>query len=387
MDMNSTCIDFESVFQNNLSVFLSGKSGIGKTTTIINFLKQNEYDYTLTTIQELESSGLIDLFTSTNIMRLLTMKRGQSQSCTKKKIIVVDNIDYIQTYDKKVLGEFASLLKNIEFKTKYKRTHCILFVGNDKCEKKDKTLSQRIDIHITLTKEIMEKINNEKGHTKVTLPINQISVIEDTINDLCNGTYIIGENLSSDNDKQLLSLCFHENVEHKVKLTDSEYSEFIKNICDGDYYDRICFQKQLWYLNELCFMLKVLKNYEVVIKVNTLSNTNMENVEECNNQPESSYRFTKVLTKYSNEYSNFMFLKGCCNILNTTREELFSLTSNLLNETDFSSLDANKHTKKDKDFFSKTLSFTNLQKFQKLKKSDIKRLCRLFFHDNTVNKI
>jgi hypothetical protein len=37
----------------------------------------------------------------------------------------------------------------------------------------------------------------------------------------------------------------------------------------------------------------------------------------------SEYRFTKVLTKYSNEYNNNNFIIDICNKLNCSKKELF----------------------------------------------------------------
>lgn len=79
----------------------------------------------------------------------------------------------------------------------------------------------------------------------------------------------------------------------------------------GDYFDRISFQKQLWIFNEMTYFIKILHNYYLYKKTKI----------PCKKVPE--YRFTKVLTKYSNEYNNNTFIIGLCNKLNCSKKELY----------------------------------------------------------------
>ena len=91
--------------------------------------------------------------------------------------------------------------------------------------------------------------------------------------------------------------------------------KFLHNFCNGDYYDRIAFQKQLWQFNEMTYFLKVLYNYDLYKNNISLSEPNEE----------KEIIFTKILTKYSNEYSNLNFVIYLCNKLNIQKSELYNL--------------------------------------------------------------
>jgi len=89
------------------------------------------------------------------------------------------------------------------------------------------------------------------------------------------------------------------------------YYKFLKNLCSGDYFDRISFQKQLWIFNEMTYYIKILYNYHLYNNYSIHTKKNTE------------YRFTKVLTKYSNEYNNNTFIIGLCNRLNISKKQLY----------------------------------------------------------------
>ena len=78
--------------------------------------------------------------------------------------------------------------------------------------------------------------------------------------DLLNDTYDKGINLN--NEKTIISLCYHENI-IKVIKNFNVYEKFLQNLCNGDFYDRVSFQKQLWQFNEMTYFLKVLYNYDI----------------------------------------------------------------------------------------------------------------------------
>ena len=97
------------------------------------------------------------------------------------------------------------------------------------------------------------------------------------------------------------------------------YVRILDNICFSDYIDRITFQKQVWQLNELSSLIKTFKNNHII-------HTEFLR-EEPQEVPISNIRFTKILTKYSSEYNNFVFIRNICQTLGLDKKDLFSLLS------------------------------------------------------------
>ena len=116
-------------------------------------------------------------------------------------------------------------------------------------------------------------------------------------------------------EKTIISLIYHENMIYCKNLDYKFYENFLKLFSVGDYYDRISFQKQLWQFNEITFYLKVIENFTKYNKLN-IAHKNKNII------------FTKVLTKYSNEYSNLNFVIDYCNKFNCQKTELIEKLNN-----------------------------------------------------------
>jgi len=61
----------------------------------------------------------------------------------------------------------------------------------------------------------------------------------------------------------------------------------------------------------MTYYIKILYNYYLYNNYPIYTKKNIE------------YRFTKVLTKYSNEYNNNTFIIGLCNRLNISKKQLY----------------------------------------------------------------
>ena len=116
-----------------------------------------------------------------------------------------------------------------------------------------------------------------------------------------------------ESEKATQSLLFHENIIDLINTKDDIifYKQFLSNFCIGDYFDRISFQKQLWIFNEMTYYFKILHNYYLYKSTDLKPKKNTE------------FRFTKVLTKYSNEYNNNSFIITLCNQLKCSKKELY----------------------------------------------------------------
>ena len=86
-------IDIENQYEDFISlyktIYLVGKSGLKKTTYILNFLKTRKYDYTYTSLQQIKTNN--DFMSFLKNRNICSMFSGESKY--KKKILIVDNID------------------------------------------------------------------------------------------------------------------------------------------------------------------------------------------------------------------------------------------------------------------------------------------------------
>jgi hypothetical protein len=91
------------------------------------------------------------------------------------------------------------------------------------------------------------------------------------------------------------------------------YLEVLNNICYADYIDRITFQNQIWVFNEMSSLIKTFYNNYIYHKTFP---------ENCGKFQPQEVRFTKVLTKYSTEYNNQLFIYNFCQELNMDKKDM-----------------------------------------------------------------
>jgi hypothetical protein len=138
---------------------------------------------------------------------------------------------------------------------------------------------------------------------------------------LLKNKYKLDEHLITLNetDRTIVGLLFHENIvdifnkNNNLKNIDI-YTTILDNICYADYMDRITFQKQIWCFNEMSSLIKIFYN-------NNILHDNVENIKYNSNE----VRFTKILTKYSTEYNNLLFINNLCISLSLEKKDLFTL--------------------------------------------------------------
>jgi chromosomal replication initiation ATPase DnaA len=272
-------------------IYIYGKSGCGKTT----MLNKLQYSVKFISIQDIVSYEELIVFAQPTILQ-------QMSNINLKHICVIDNIDYLQNNDKKILSYLLKQFK-MEDKKKSSRNFTIILCGTNYYDKK--------------IKEIMKYCNVINITSNTNLIHNQYEKnIQNSIKKIMNKEF--NEDFIIDNEKATQSLLFHENIIDLLK-TDADimfYKTFLKNYCIGDYFDRISFQKQLWIFNEITYYFKILHNYYLYNKTPLKPKKNID------------FRFTKVLTKYSNEYNNNIFIINICNQLNCSKKELFYLLLN-----------------------------------------------------------
>jgi len=281
----------------NKPIYIHGKSGCGKTS----LLKKLPYDIKFISIQDISSYEDLVIFAQPSILQKMSLNNT-------KQVCVVDNIDFLQTNDKKIL---TALLKQFKFeeKNKKKRNFTLILCGTNYYDKKIKEIFKFCNvIHITTNNNLMYN-NYEKN-------------IQNNIKKIMTKSF--DQDFIIDSEKATQSLLFHENIIDLIHTNEDIifYKQFLTNFCIGDYFDRISFQKQLWIFNEMTYYFKILHNYYLYKNTNLKPKRNTE------------FRFTKVLTKYSNEYNNNSFIITLCNQLKCSKKELYySLLNNTANLT------------------------------------------------------
>jgi chromosomal replication initiation ATPase DnaA len=267
--------------KTNKPIYVHGSSGTGKTT-----LLKKISDYHYFSLNEINTYEELMSYTNPSIVQVMTKN-------ITKTIIIIDDIDYIQINEKKILNAFIKHFKYDEKKS-IKRNYSIIFCGTNYYDKKIKELIKLCNVikMETLYKPLIYN-NYEKN-------------IQNSIKKIMNKEF--RNDFMIENEKATQSLLFHENMIDIIKKQDIPfYYTFLKNLCSGDYFDRISFQKQLWIFNEMTYYIKILYNYSLYNNYPIYTKKNID------------YRFTKVLTKYSNEYNNNSFIITLCNRLNISK--------------------------------------------------------------------
>ena len=342
-------------------IYLYGNPGIGKTTFVIKLLKLLDYDVIHYDAGDIRNKNIIETITkdtmaNTNVISYFTKKR-------KKIVIVMDEIDGMNNGDK---GGINSLIKIIRpKKTKKQKTeelsnNLIICIGNYHIDKKIKELMKVCET-IELKSPTLKQTENiiTKLIPKIDKPLlknivyfskndlRKISLIynlfknnktvdnniiknifeckcynedaKDITKNLINTDYTMDEHLliMNDTERTIVGLLWHENIVDVLSKTKPElaicfYEKILKNICFADYIDRITFQKQIWLFNEMSSLIKTFYN-------NKLYHQTIQKKQKFN---PTEVRFTKVLTKYSTEYNNALFLQGLSQELMMDRSDI-----------------------------------------------------------------
>ncbi len=366
-------IDFEKN-KNDLNIkrgiYVYGDPGTGKTTFIMNILKEMDYDVIKYDAGDIRNKSIIDTITKhnmsdKNIMSLFYKK-------VKKIVIVMDEIDGMNNGDK---GGINALIKIVRPKKTKKQKleeitlNPIICIGNYHIDKKIKELMKvcnTIELKTPTKLQMTNLINTIMPISEEQVKINIINFIQgdlrklktlydiyktkqsminndiiqnifqmksynddtrDITKKLINNQYTIDNHLSlmNETDRTIVGLLWHENIIDVLSKLDNNqsipfYLNILDNICFADYIDRITFQKQIWQFNEMSSLIKTMKN-------NKLYHEMYNNIIISKKKPKynpNEVRFTKVLTKYSTEYNNFIFIQDLCQQLGMDKKDLFA---------------------------------------------------------------
>jgi hypothetical protein len=284
LDYLMTMQEMKNALKLSKPVYLFGKSGTYKTT----LLKQIDHAI-FVSIQDIQEFDDLYKWIQPSIVDIF-------YKAPKKRICVIDNIDFLHTHEKKVLTQFLKQFK-LEEKKKKTRTFSLVLCGTNCYDKKIKEIMKFCTcIQTKATRDIA----HNQYEKSIQINIKQIM------------TKQFKDDFMIENEKATQALLFHENLIDVVQKENFPfYQTILQNLCVGDYFDRISFQKQLWIFNEMTYYIKLLHNYYLYQQ----SNITPKKVSE--------YRFTKVLTKYSNEYNNNTFIIGLCHKVNCSKKDLY----------------------------------------------------------------
>ena len=351
-------------------IYIYGESGIGKTTFVNNILKKMNYDIIYYDAGDIRNKNIIETITKNNISdkSVLSLFKKKRQSIA----IIMDEIDGMNNGDK---GGITALIKLIRpKKTKKQKLENItnvpiICISNYHIDKKIKEMikiCETIELKTPTKNEIkniitilMPKLEDELREKmtvfmqgdlrklKSTFDIykNQESIlknqliqnmfqkknynedVKDIIKKLLNNKYELNKHteLMNETDRTSVGLLYHENIIDVLKICDKKkaisfYSNILDNICFSDYIDRITFQKQIWIFNEMSSLIKTFYNHDIY-------HEHYKNNKQKYNPVE--VRFTKVLTKYSTEYNNSLFIIKLCQELNMDIKDMISYFMNL----------------------------------------------------------
>jgi len=362
--------------KNNLAfkrgIYIYGNPGTGKTLFIEKILKEMNYDMVKYDAGDIRNKSIIDTITKHNMSDKNVLSMLQKK--VKKIAIVMDEIDGMNNGDK---GGISQLIKLIRPKKTKKQKleevtmNPIICIGNYHMDKKIKELmkvcnsyelkqptSKEMEaliavlmpsIDIVLKKNLLNyiqgdlrKINSiisiyNKQHVLLKNEIIQNIFQPKTYNEdskkitqrLINNKYDINSHNSimNETDRTIVGLLWHENIIDVLAKQPCEaafpfYNKILDNICFADYIDRVTFQNQIWQFNEMSSMIKTFYN-------NKLYHESFQKKPKFN---PSEVRFTKVLTKYSTEYNNYLFIQNLCFTLFMDQKDLFAFFQSIREE-------------------------------------------------------
>ena len=346
-------------------IYVYGNPGTGKTTFVTNILKDMGYDIIKYDAGDIRNTTVIEDITKhnmsdKNIMSLFNKK-------IRKIAIIMDEIDGMNNGDK---GGINTLIKLIRpKKTKKQKLEevtmsPIICIGNYKVDKKIKELmkvcntvelntpnEQNVHNIINVLISTIDEVNKQKIITYVNGDLRKIKCIcnlhkhkpelfttemignilqvksysDDTkkiTNKLIHNYYTIEQHntVMNETDRTSVGLLWHENIIDVIDKLDKKeslpfYIDQLENICFADYIDRITFQKQIWQFNEMSSLIKTFKNNKVF---HDFFHNKKKHIP-------TEIRFTKVLTKYSTEYNNSLFIQKLCQKLTIDKKDLFGL--------------------------------------------------------------
>lgn len=350
----------------NKGIYVYGDTGIGKTKFVSNILKELNYDVIKYDASDNRNSAIIENITQknmgdTNILSLFTKKK-------QKIAILMDEIDGMIVGDKGGINTLIKLIrpkKTKKQKLEKKPNNPIICIGKNQGDKKIKELMKvttNIELNTPTEYQISVIINklmpslDPSSHKKIyelvqgnlrkltniyelyksnvglfkkdniesimsLLKFNSHIDAKKTTNKLLSEKMRFEQHndILYDTDRTSIGLLWHENIIDCIDKMDKNvtipfYIDQLENMCYADYIDRVTFQNQIWQFNEMSSLIKTFYNNK---KFHNFFKDKHKLAKITN------VRFTKVLTKYSTEYNNLLFIQKMCQKMGIDKKDLF----------------------------------------------------------------
>lgn len=382
-DVTKILSDFESNCHNlnyKKGIYIYGSPGCGKTQFVKYLLESLNYDIIKYDAGDVRNKNLIDTITCNNVSNRNVLSLMNRQ---KKPIaIVMDEIDEMNNGDKRGITSLIKLIRQKKTK-KQKQEHVtlnpIICIGNNFVDKKMKELKKVCNVfelkppnreQMQMILQYVAPIKDQETKSMIldflqgdmrkllfieNMYTNHPDLLEDrdiidnifhikTYNDDAKkithkliDQYVPLEQhnqILNETDRTIISLLYHENIIDMLPRTGGDggcgsgphswisfYNTFLDNLCFSDYIDRITFQNQIWIFNEMSSMIKTFYN-------NWLYHRGGHGNRRLLVSPED-IRFTKVLTKYSTEYNNQLFLFNVCQEMDMDKKDVIAFFQEL----------------------------------------------------------
>jgi len=354
-------------------IYLYGPPGCGKTMFVEKILKNMNYDIIKYDAGDVRNKSIVDNITKHNMSDKNVLSLFQKK--TKKLVIMMDELDGMNSGDKGGINTLIKLIRPKKTKKQKKEDSTmipIVCIGSCHVDKKIKEMikicvsiklelptcnevNKIIDILMpklenNLKEKMITYIDGDLRKLKSTYDIykNQESIlknqliqnmfqqknynedVKNIIRKLLNNKYSLEQHneVMNETDRTSVGLLYHENIIDVLENIPKHesipfYNKILDNVCFSDYIDRITFQKQIWIFNEMSSLIKTFYNNHLY--------QNQYGEKNIKFDPED-VRFTKVLTKYSTEYNNSIFIQNLCKQLNMDIKDMFSLWIDLKNK-------------------------------------------------------
>ena len=363
----ANCVDL----QFKKGIYIYGSPGCGKTRFVHDVLKSLNYDIVQYDAGDVRNKSLIDTITSNNMASQNVLQMMARKP--KKIAIIMDEIDGMNNGDK---GGITALIKLIRQKKtkKQKLEHMtrnpIVCIGNYYVDKKikelmkvchtfelkpptpeqmSKILTTRIPTYPSFSSELqtkmihyiqgdLRKIEWIEKMVKVKPGLLTAETLDHIFHRKCFNEdskkitkrlletplpLVDHARVINETDRTIVALLWHENIVDVLSKQSNQeaipfYLKILDNICFADFIDRITFQHQIWQFNEMSSLIKTFYNHSLYHKA----------------FPEQTkfsgdIRFTKVLTKYSTEYNNQLFIYHLCQELDMDKKDVVALFQEL----------------------------------------------------------
>lgn len=363
-------------------IYIYGAPGTGKTRFALDILKSLDYDVVKYDAGDVRNKALIDTITCDNVSKhnVLDMMYGR----TRKIAILMDEIDGMHKGDKGGISALVKLIrqkKTKKQKTEHVTLNPIICIGNYYMDKKIKELMKVCNVFelptptdAQIARLLTDTLSGLRGgeSTPKDRILDQMvqyaqgdirkvefllrlcekkpdSLTGDNIQHILRSKYYnedygkIAKQLfdvplkveqhadfMNDNDRTTVALLWHENVVDRLEVLPRNvalpfYLRLIDNICFADYIDRITFQNQIWIFNEMSTFIKTFYNNYLFHRF--FEKRPAEELAQI--RALKGIRFTKILTKYSTEYSNQLFLYMLCQELDMDKKDVVAFFQEL----------------------------------------------------------